>query len=79
MPVKAYILIETQVGKTKDVVKAVHELEGVESVESVTGPYDAIAVVEAETLEAFGDLVTTKLGSISGISRTVTCIRIEAS
>ena len=79
MPVKAYILIETQVGKTRDVVRALRKLERVASVESVTGPYDAIATIETETLEEFGDLLTAKLVSISGISRTVTCIRIEAS
>ena len=73
---KAYVLIETQVGKTKDIVEAIRGVEGVLSVDAVTGPYDAIAVVQGETLNEIGDLVTGKIHSVSGISRTVTCLAI---
>ncbi len=79
MPLKTYVLIETQPGKIKQVVKALRELEDVASVDSVTGPYDAIATIEKETLDEIGDLVTSRLISINGISRTVTCFRVEAS
>ncbi len=79
MTLKAYIKIEIQVGKTREVVKALHELEGVAYVDSVTGSYDAIVIIEAETLMEIGDLVTAKLNSINGISRAVTCLRMEAS
>lgn len=74
MAVKAYVLIETQVGKTKDVVEAIRGVEGVISVDVVTGPYDAIAVVQGETLNEIGDLITAKVRPISSISRTVTCL-----
>jgi hypothetical protein len=42
----------------------------------VTGPYDIIAVIEAESLNEIGDLVTSKVHPIAGISRTVTCLAI---
>ena len=71
---KAYVLIETQVGKTKDVVETIRGVEGVLSVDAVTGPYDAIAVVQGETLNEIGDLITAKVHPISGSSRTVTCL-----
>ncbi|MDH5364427.1 MAG: Lrp/AsnC ligand binding domain-containing protein, partial [Dehalococcoidia bacterium] len=76
---KAYVLIETQVGKTKDVVEAIRGVEGVISVDAVTGPYDAIAVVQGETLNEIGDLITAKVHPISGISRTVTCLVLKSS
>ena len=76
---KAYVLIETQVGKTKDVIEAIHGVEGVISVDVVTGPYDAIAVVQGETLNEIGDLITAKVHPISGISRTVTCLVLKSS
>jgi len=76
MAVKAYILIETRVGTTKEVVEAVRGLAGVVSIDTVTGPYDAIATVEGETLNDIGDLVTTKVHHVSGISRTVTCLAV---
>jgi len=75
---KAFVLIETAVGKNKDVVAALKQLDGVKSVNTVTGPYDIIAIVERETLNDIGDLVTGKIHPIAGISRTVTCLAIWA-
>ncbi len=76
MAAKAFVLIETVVGRTKDVVTAIKQLEKVKSVDTVTGPYDIIAIVEAKDLNEIGDLVTGKIHPIAGISRTVTCLAI---
>ena len=78
MGAKAFVLIETAVGKNKEVVVALRQLEGVKSVDTVTGPYDIIAIIERETLNDIGDLVTGKIHPIAGISRTVTCLAIWA-
>lgn len=76
MAAKAFILIETEVGKNREVVAALKQLGKVDSVDIVTGPYDIIVVVEAETLNDIGDLVTGKIHPIDGISRTVTCLAL---
>jgi DNA-binding Lrp family transcriptional regulator len=76
---KAFILIETAVGKNKEVVSLLGKLEGVNSVDTVTGPYDIIAVVEGESLNEIGDLITGKIHPIPGINRTVTCLAIRAA
>ena len=76
MVAKAFVLIETAVGRTKDVVDALGQLKGVKSVNTVTGPYDVIAIIEGESLSDVGDLVTSKIHAITGISRTVTCLAI---
>ncbi len=76
MAAKAFVLIETVVGRNKEVVTALKQLEGVESVNTVTGPYDVITTIEGETLNDIGDLVTAKIHPIAGISRTVTCLVI---
>jgi len=73
---KAFILIETAVGKTKEVTASLEQLAGVKSVDTVTGPYDIIAIIEGENLNDIGDLVTGKIHPISGISRTVTCLAL---
>ena len=77
MAAKAFILIETAVGKSKEVVASIRKLEGVKSVNIVTGPYDVIAIIEAENLNDIGNLVTGKIHPIAGISRTVTCLAIK--
>jgi len=76
MTAKAYVLIETAVGRTREVTSAIERLEGVKSVDPVTGPYDIIATVEGKSLNDIGDLVTEKIHPIAGISRTVTCLAI---
>ena len=76
MPTKAYILIETAVGKSRDVAEALRSLTGIENVDAVTGPYDIIAIVEAPDLNAVGDLVTSQIHTINGIVRTVTCLSV---
>ena len=77
MAAKAFVLIETAVGKNKEVVAALKQLKGVKSVDSVTGPYDVIATIEGENLSDIGDLVTAKIHPIAGISRTVSCLVTE--
>ena len=78
MSAKAFVLIETVVGKNKDVVASLRQLPGVKSVDVVTGPYDIIAVVEGETLNDIGEVVTSKIHPIGGISRTVTCLALSS-
>ena len=79
MTAKAYVLIETAVGRTKEVASAIEQLEGVKTVDPVTGPYDIIAVVQGKSLNDIGDLVTGKIHPIAGISRTVTCLTIRVA
>ena len=79
MAAKAFILIETAVGKTKDVIATLQRSAGVKSVDAVTGPYDIIAVIEEDDLNAVGNLVTTKVHPIEGVTRTVTCLSIRVS
>ena len=77
MTAKAFILIETAVGKSREVVDVVGRLPGVKSVDAVTGPYDIIAVVEGENLGDIGELITGKIHPVNGIQRTVTCLAIK--
>lgn len=77
MATRAFVLIETSVGKTRDVVKALQTSPEIRSVDAVTGPYDVIAVVEAVDLNTVGNLVTTKIHTISGVLRTVTCLAVS--
>lgn len=71
--VQAFILIQTEVGKAAMVSQAIGELSGVASAEDVTGPYDVIARVEANTVDELGKLVIAKIQDVPGITRTLTC------
>ena len=74
MTTRAYILIETQVGKARDVVTALRSLSGVPSADIITGDFDIIAQVEATDMVSMADLVTGRVQSIPGVIRTITSV-----
>ena len=60
MATKAFLLVETAVGRTRDVANTLRDLDGIESVDVVTGPYDIIAVISGDDMSVVGGLVTEK-------------------
>ena len=73
MAVSAYVLIQTEVGKAAGVATHLREIAGVVVADDVTGPYDVIARVEADSIDELGRLVVTHVQSIQGLTRTLTC------
>lgn len=71
--VQAYILIQTEVGKAASVAHEIAEIDGVLVADDVTGPYDVIVRVEAESMDALGRMVAARVQSVAGITRTLTC------
>jgi DNA-binding Lrp family transcriptional regulator len=76
MIARAYILIETQVGKSRDVADSLRSLSGVPSVDTITGVYDIIALVEAADMIGVANVVTSQIQLIPGVSRTITCVAV---
>jgi hypothetical protein len=54
MAEKAYILIEVAVGTTAEVTGKLRALSRVLEVESLSGPYDIVAVITGQDLTAVG-------------------------
>ena len=73
MPVSAYVLIQTEVGKAHHVATAAGRLTGVVSADDVTGPYDVIVRAEADTMDDLGRMVVSQIQAVDGITRTLTC------
>ena len=73
MSVKAYILIQTEVGRAAEVAGMVNEIAGVVSAEDVTGPYDVIVRAEADNVDNLGRMVVAQVQGVPGITRTLTC------
>ena len=74
---KAYVLIETAVGMTNTVVNNLRSVPGVTSVDAVVGPYDVIAVLEAEDVNTIGELVTNKVHTVGSVVKTMTCLAVS--
>lgn len=71
--VRAFVLIQTESGKTGQVAQEVGAIQGVSSAVVVTGPYDIIAVVQAASIDALGKMIVSRIQGVKGISRTLTC------
>ena len=74
--VKAYVLIEMMAGRSEKLVNTLKKRSVTRSVDRVTGPYDVIAVLEAEDINAISSIVTNEIHSHPGVVRTITCVAL---
>lgn len=80
MAVNAYVLIETEVGKSRAVANRLNEMAvngysgRLSGIDTVTGPYDVIAKITHDDLDGVGELVTEGVQKIDGVQRTTTCL-----
>jgi DNA-binding Lrp family transcriptional regulator len=79
MAVVAFVLITTRIGETKEVLKGLKKIDGVKSVDVVMGPYDIIAVVEGDSIDSIGKLITGHFHKVAGVERTTTCQTIRVA
>ena len=70
--VTAILLINTAVGRTAEVARALVETEGVAEAYSVAGDYDIVAIVKVHEYEDMAELVPERLARIEGITHTCT-------
>jgi DNA-binding Lrp family transcriptional regulator len=73
MSVTAYVLIQTEVGRSEKVAKASRAIAGVVDSDNVAGPYDVIVKAQSDSLDALGQLVVSAIQKVDGITRTFTC------
>jgi DNA-binding Lrp family transcriptional regulator len=78
MATKAYILIKVKAGKTKDVVKSLKALTGVQQVHPCFGQPDVFSFIEVNDEKALSDIVISKIHTIDGVEETDTHIVAEA-
>jgi DNA-binding Lrp family transcriptional regulator len=75
---KAYVLIKIRAGDIKEVVRQLRETPHVLEANMTFGPYDAVAVVEAEDVGRLGSLIVSSVQSMPGVEQTLTCLAVEA-
>lgn len=74
MVVKAYVLVQAELGRARAVAKAIANVRGVKMVHAVTGVYDVIAYLELSNMSSLSELVIKKIQSVKGVERTHTAI-----
>lgn len=67
------MLIQTEVGRAEVIAKQLAALPGVLSSEYVTGPYDVVIRIGADSLGDLQTNVVPNVQQVTGITRTLTC------
>jgi len=73
----AFVLINTEPGEERDVLKALRNIEGVKEAYNVYGVYDIIAKVSADAMDKLREIVTWRVRRIDKVRNTLTMIVTE--
>jgi DNA-binding Lrp family transcriptional regulator len=71
--VESIILIQTEVGRTEGVIRALATMREILAAEVVTGPYDIVARARTASQDILVHELETAIRSIPGVTRTVAC------
>jgi DNA-binding Lrp family transcriptional regulator len=74
---KAYILVHIRTGEIHEVVRQLRRVDGVTEAHMTFGPYDAVAVIEAEDVKTLGGIMASAIQPIPGVVDTLTCLAVE--
>jgi DNA-binding Lrp family transcriptional regulator len=74
----AFVMIQAERRRMREVARRLAELEGVEEVYSVTGEWDIIAVLRLKNYDDLAETVTGRMVEIPGITRTNTHLAFRA-
>ena len=74
---KAYVLINVRPGGVREVVRDLHRVEGVLEANMTFGPYDVVAVVQADDINHLGNILAANVQQVPGVIETLTCLAVE--
>jgi len=69
----AYILMNVNAGKAKEIQEIIGVIDDVKSIDTVSGPYDLIAIIETSDHNRLAKIVVEEIQSIDGVEKTITC------
>ncbi len=74
MAVSAFIMVDVTGDHTKSAYKTITRIPLVKKVDAVTGPFDLVVQIEADTLESLNELVLSRIRGVDGVVKTSTAI-----
>jgi DNA-binding Lrp family transcriptional regulator len=74
---RVYILANVLPGRDREIREALRGMQGVAMADVVTGHYDLVAVLEADSMSEIFDSILKKVRSLKGINRTETFVAVE--
>jgi DNA-binding Lrp family transcriptional regulator len=74
---KAYVLIKIHTGDLREAVRNLKSVQGVVEANMTFGPFDAVAIVQADSVNHLGQIVAMGIQPIPGVLETLTCLAVE--
>jgi len=78
---KAFVFIETAIGKLREVSEQVKNLpkNGVQTIscDAVTGIFDVVVILESDDLDKISRAITDGIQQIEWVQRTTTCLEFK--
>lgn len=74
---RALILIKSEAGAMEFIRKRLENFEKVREAAMLTGPYDVMAIVDADEMKEITETLVENIRNIMGVEETVTNIVIE--
>ena len=71
---RAYVLINTELGQEAAVVERLSEVPGITGVHSLYGIYDVIVQVEADSMDKVKEIVFNNIRRLDSVKTTITLI-----
>ena len=75
--IHGYVFINTQRGRTLDVVAKVAKIKGVKTACVIAGTFDIVVTFEVEDVKHVGEMVARGIDSVDGVSLTQTAICVK--
>ncbi len=75
--VTAFVLLEVERTRVNDVAEACAQMDEVSEVYSITGRFDLAVLIRVKDNETMADVVTHKMLSIEGITKSETMVALR--
>ncbi|MGD9130360.1 MAG: Lrp/AsnC ligand binding domain-containing protein [Candidatus Bathyarchaeota archaeon] len=75
--ISGYVFINTEKGRTLDVVTKVCKIKGIKTACVITGTFDIVATFEVKDVNEVGEMVARGIDGVDGVALTQTAICVK--
>jgi DNA-binding Lrp family transcriptional regulator len=70
-------MIDIRPGEIHEVIRQLRRIDGVAEANMTFGPYDSVAVIDANDVHHLGQILASQIQPIPGIVETLTCLAVD--
>ncbi|MCW4049938.1 MAG: Lrp/AsnC ligand binding domain-containing protein [Candidatus Bathyarchaeota archaeon] len=71
---KAFVLLNTELGQEASIIEALHEVKEITAIHSLYGIYDLIIEIEADSMDRVKEVVFNRVRRLDHVKSTITLL-----